>query len=82
MLAEDNKINFVAFTIAIRKPDRRLGSSARSRQVTSDAKKGDSLSSPPLHTFDSRQKLNVIPVVAALSVAPPIVLFAASREQT
>jgi hypothetical protein len=47
-----------------------------------DEKKGDSVTSPPSSLFVSAQKLNVIPVVAALMVAPPIMSLAASREQT
>src|SRR6185437_3980408 len=44
--------------------------------------KGDSLSSPPPHPCSvAVQKLNVMPVVAALIVAPPIVSLPASREQ-
>jgi hypothetical protein len=41
-----------------------------------DKQKGDSSPSPPLISrFVRAQKLNVMPVVAALMVAPPIVLL-------
>jgi hypothetical protein len=46
-------------------------------------RKGGLVTKSPLHPlFTGAQKLNVIPVVAALMVAPPIVSLAASREQT
>src|SRR5216683_208591 len=54
--------------------------------TTTDAfktrKRGTRHQVPLHHLFFSAQKLNVIPVVAALIVAPPIVSLAASREQT
>jgi hypothetical protein len=37
---------------------------------------------PRHRIFAGAQKLNVMPVVAALMVAPPMVSLAASREQT
>ncbi len=54
--------------------------SNRSRRFQND--KGGLVIKSPFITFVSAQKLNVIPVVAALIVAPPIVSLPASREQT
>ncbi len=48
-------------------------------RIIANTKKGD-LIVPLLPAHGNDQKLNVMPVETALSVAPPIVSLAASRE--
>src|ERR1700730_18341924 len=53
------------------------------KQFAGRREKGGLVAKSPFNSyFVGAQKLNVIPVVAALMVAPPIVSLLASREQT
>jgi hypothetical protein len=54
----------------------------RNKSFKDEKKGGLVIKSPFIEYSLATQKLNVIPVVAALIVAPPIVSLAASREQT
>jgi hypothetical protein len=77
------KINLSGhFAAAIRQP-MATGFAAGPKQIVYRQEKGELVTKSPFITlFAGAQKLNVMPVVAALMVAPPIVSLLASREQT